>query len=119
MKINESFIFPAPPICSEIRSCVKVEVVVLCVDVKQHLMMMGRPVRAWGLCESRSGRPGLPVNSLYVDVKQHRIHLSLSFGPIVPCTSAWQVQVSYRSRRVVLATVINTHTHTMTHTQAV
>ena len=69
----------------ELRSCVKVEVAVLgspsiinlmvSVDVKQYLK-----IRVRGLCESRGGRPGLPVlNKPYgfsgrkatVDVKQY------------------------------------------------
>ena len=59
---------------AELRSCVKVEVAVLgsqslvrtvSVDVKQHYLKKPR-FRGQELCESRGGRPGLPVpNGLY------------------------------------------------------
>ena len=44
------------------------------VDVKQHLKEIAK-IRAQELCESRGGRPGLPVPNIVlmasVDVKQH------------------------------------------------
>ena len=61
--------------CSEVRSCVKVEVVVLgslslivlmvCLDEKQHLKKKKKllRIRAQELCENRGGRPGVPVRN--------------------------------------------------------
>ena len=56
---------------SEFRSCVRVEVAVLgspslislmvSVDVKHHVYYYALSLRVQELCESRGGRPGLPV----------------------------------------------------------
>ena len=71
MNLSQKYKILAVP--SELRSCVKVEVDVLgsrsltvltvSVDIKQHCghkATLNR-LRAQELCESRGGRPGLPV----------------------------------------------------------